>query len=189
MVDAETLVVEKTPIHKIWATLEGCVKEGLVKDIGVSNCNTQMLIDLLSYAEVFPVVNQIEVHAYNSQQGLVRFCQKMGVTVTAYSPIGAAAFPGSEKKVALLDNPVLKELADKYGKTPAQVALNWNLRRGVVVIPKTMSKERLTENFGCYSFELSEEDQKRIDELNQDFRLFNPRSWGNFPWHNIPYFE
>ena len=148
-----------------------------------------MLIDLLSYAEVFPAVNQIELHPYNSQQALVRFCQKMGVVVTAYSPMGAAAFPGSEKKVAMLDNPVINELATKYGKTPAQIALAWNLRRGVVVIPKTMSKERLAENFGCYSCALSEEDAARVDELNQDFRLFNPRSWGNFPWHNIPYFE
>jgi diketogulonate reductase-like aldo/keto reductase len=88
----ETPEIMDTPLHKVWATLEKLVEEGLIKSIGVSNCPTVMLLDLWSYAKIKPVVNQVELHPYLSQKDFVGFCKKMGVQVTGYSPIGASGF-------------------------------------------------------------------------------------------------
>jgi len=112
-----------TPLHKVWAEMERLVEAGLIKNIGVSNCTVAMLLDLWSYAKIKPVMNQIELHPYLPQVDLVNFLRsKLGVHVTAYSPIGASGFGmkhESLKGLNLFDEPIVKALAEKHGKSPA----------------------------------------------------------------------
>jgi D-xylose reductase len=174
-----------TPLHKIWAELERLVEAGLIKNIGVSNCTVAMLIDLWSYAKIKPVMNQIELHPYLPQVDLVNFIRnKLGVHVTGYSPIGASGFAykhESLKDLNLFKEPAIISLAEKHGKSPAQIVLNWHIQhRGHVVIPKTTKVERLSENLLSYNFKLSEEEYAEIDKLANGARFFNPINWGHY---------
>ena len=119
--------------------MELLVTKGLVKSIGVSNCTIPMMIDLLAYAEIKPVINQIEMHPYLNNADVLRFHQKWGVVLVGYSPIGGEG--GS-----VLDDAVLAEIATSKGKSAAQICLAWHVKRGTIPIPKTASIERLAQN-------------------------------------------
>jgi aldehyde reductase len=142
--------IKNTPTHKVWAEMERLVDAGLIKSIGVSNANVTVILDLWSYARIKPVANQIELHPYFVQNELVAFFEKLGVKLIAYAPLSASAWPLRDKKlkdINLLEEPVIKSIAEKHGKKSAQVILNWHLKRGHVIIPKTTKVERLAENF------------------------------------------
>ena len=115
--------------------MEALVEKGLTKSIGVSNFNTQLIWDLLTYARIKPVVNQIELHPQNPQPELVRFLLAKNILPVAYCPVSR---PTGDRR-GLLDNEFLKSLAEKYGKTVVQVMLNWGLCRGHCLIPKANS--------------------------------------------------
>jgi len=137
--------------------MEHCVELGLVKSLGVSNCQIAQLIDILAFAKVKPVVNQIELHPYLPQLHLVDFMRdKLKVQPTAYAPLGASewAFKSEElKDASILRDPLVGELALKYQKSAAQVVLNWHVvHRKHIVIPKTSKKERLAENKDVFGF-------------------------------------
>ena len=188
----EPLVIHDTPLHKVWAELERLVDLGLVKNIGISNCTVALVVDLWSYARIKPVMNQIELHPYLPQQALVNFIRdKLGVHVTAYSPIGSTGFnwkSDSLKTLNLLQEPIIVELATKYSKSPAQIALNWHIvHRKHVVIPKTTKAERLGENLQSYNFTLSKEEYEKIDSLENGARFFNPINWAGYL--NAPLFD
>jgi len=123
------------PLHKLWPQMEALVEQGLTKSIGVSNFNVQLLLDLLTYAKIKPVCNQVELHPLNQQDGLLAFHKLKGIVSVAYSPI---ARPTPEKP-NLLVHPYLVSLAEKYKKSAAQIILNWGVCRGCVVIPKASS--------------------------------------------------
>jgi len=130
--------------------MERLVDAGLINSIGVSNANVTVILDLWSYARIKPVANQIELHPYLVQNELVAFFEKLGVKLIAYAPLSASGFSHRDKKlkdINLLEEPVIKSIAEKHGKKPAQVILNWHLKRGHVIIPKTTKVERLAENF------------------------------------------
>lgn len=145
-----------------WKALETLYKEGRVKAIGVSNFHVHHLKDLLEDAEIKPMVNQIEYHPYLTQKELQSYCVEQGIQMEAWSPLMAGE---------LLEQPVLKELADKYNKTVAQIILRWDLQTGVVTIPKSTNEQRLAENADIFDFELSIEDMERIEALNRDTRV------------------
>lgn len=191
--DIEGIPFKNTPTHKVWAELERLVDLGLIKSIGVSNCTVPMLMDLLSYAKHRPVTNQVELHPYLSQRDFVAFHKKLGVTVTAYAPLGANAWSLKDdkyKNLNLLEEPVVKELSTKYGKTPAQIILNWHTKcRGHIVIPKTINVGRLGENFNVFDFDMSEEDYEKVNALDQKARFFNPIAYKEYGWNYCPYFE
>ncbi len=170
-------------IAQTWQAMEKLVKKGLVKSIGVCNFTAMMMVDLLTNAKIKPVVNQIELHPYNSQQNLVDFCKKQGIALTAYSPLGN---PGLEGRVGpnLLEEQVVKKLAKKYKKTPAQILLNWAVCRETLVIPKSLHPERILENINIFDFELSDKEMAEINSLNKNFRVVDPSEW----W-GVPYFE
>jgi len=172
----------QVPLHKTWKALEDQVKAGRVKSIGVSNFNVQLLVDLLSYAEIKPAMNQVEVHPYLSQIDLIGFCKKNNIEITAYCPLGGNV-PGNPEFSAktLLEEPVIKEIAQKHNKTPGQVIINWHLSRGYVVIPKTSTESRIKENFESDTFELSEEEIKKIDGLNKNVRVCEPNGFFKTP--------
>jgi diketogulonate reductase-like aldo/keto reductase len=146
-----------------------------VKSIGVSNYSVLLLNDLISYARIPPVVNQVELHPYLQQKGLHAFCTANQIVLTAYSPLGR---PGQTKGgPTLLEDPVVTKIAAQTGAPPAQVVLQWNVQRGVVVIPKSATEKRIRTNLhGTLSLTLSAEQVRQLDEI--DLR----HHFCNYPW-------
>ncbi|AYK06044.1 aldo/keto reductase [Brevibacillus laterosporus] len=152
----------KGKYKEAWRALEKLYKDGRVKAIGVSNFQIHHLEDLMGEAEVKPVINQVEFHPYLTQKELITFCRTHDIQMEAWSPL---------MQGQLLDNPVLQEIADKHGKTVAQVILRWDLQHGVVTIPKSTKEHRIVENASVFDFELTQEEMDRIDALNQNHRV------------------
>jgi len=176
------LVVEKIPLRETWEAMEELVDAGLVRAVGVANFTAPLLLDLFSYARIQPAVNQIELHPYLQQTRLVEFCRRLGMVVTAYSPL---ARPGYEEMSArLVDEKIIRGIASAHGKTPAQVLLRWGMQRNTVVIPKSIHPERIKENIGVFDFELSEGDMRSIASLERGLRIVDPYQWGQ-----VPYFD
>ncbi|MEK5037803.1 aldo/keto reductase [Sporosarcina sp. FSL K6-3457] len=145
-----------------WLALETLYKEGRVKAIGVSNFQIPHLEELMKDAEIKPMVNQVELHPRLTQKELQAFCQQHGIQLGAWSPL---------MQGQLLDNPELQKIADKHGKSVAQIILRWDLQNGVVTIPKSTKAHRIAENATVFDFELTVEDMKQIDSLNQNQRV------------------
>lgn len=143
-----------------YRALEELYKEGKVRAIGVSNFYPDRLVDIVSFAKISPMVNQVETHPYNQQTLAKEYMDKYHVQIEAWAPLG-------EGRGGLFENPVLSAIGKKYGKTTAQVMLRWHLQRGVVVIPKSTHKERMEENFHVFDFALNEEDMQAIAALDQ----------------------
>jgi len=151
----------KNKYKETWKALEKLYKDGRVRAIGVSNFLVHHLEDLISTAEIKPMVNQVEFHPHLTQKELLAYCKKEGIQMEAWSPL---------KQGQLLNEPVLEDLAHKYNKSVAQVILRWDLQHGVVTIPKSIKEHRIIENADLFDFELSAEDMDKIDGLNQDSR-------------------
>jgi methylglyoxal/glyoxal reductase len=145
-----------------WRALETLYKEGKVKAIGVSNFQVHHLEDVMKDAEIKPMVNQVEYHPRLTQQEVKTFCDNNGIQFEAWSPL---------MQGQLFDTPVLQELANKYNKTAAQVILRWHLQNGVITIPKSTKEQRIIENANLFDFELTKEDMKQINNLNQNHRV------------------
>lgn len=166
-------------LDETWKALEQLHFEKKVKDLGVSNFSIKQLQELLDIASIKPVVNEVELHPYHQNRKLVKFCHDNGIHVTAYSPLGKIGYrnPGDP---LLIDEPVLQEIAKRHNKTPAQVALKWNVQRGCGVIPKSLTPHRIESNFKISDFELSEADMQEITKLNRNHRFVRPE-WWSFP--------
>lgn len=145
-----------------WRALEKLYREGRVKAIGVSNFKIHHLEDLLKNSEEKPVVNQVELHPLLSQEDLREFCQRHNIKVEAWSPLARGRF---------LDEPVLKNIADSHNKSSAQVILRWHLQNQIIAIPKSVTASRLKENADIFDFELTPEEMKVINGLNQNQRF------------------
>ena len=143
-----------------YRALEELYKEGKVRAIGVSNFYPDRLVDIASFAEIKPMVNQVETHPYNQQALAKEYMDKYQVQIEAWAPFG-------EGRRGLFEHPVLSAIGKKYGKTTAQVMLRWHLQRGVVVIPKSTHKERMEENFHVFDFALNEADMQAIAALDE----------------------
>lgn len=176
------VITDTVSIQETWQAMEDLVKRGLVKSIGVSNFTTTMLLDLLTYAKVKPVMNQIEIHPYNTQTELVDFCKYKDITVTAYSPLGRQGVK-TIKGPKLFDELIIKALAKKHKRTSAQILLNWAISRGTIAIPKSVIPEEIAENIEVFDFELTDEERTEINSLNQNRRFVDP-----IVWWGIPYF-
>ncbi|WP_159945168.1 MULTISPECIES: aldo/keto reductase [unclassified Nocardiopsis] len=146
-----------------WRALERIRSEGRARSIGVSNFTAATLDRLVAETDVVPVLNQIELHPYHSQEAMREVNARHGVLTEAWSPLGQGK--------GLLDDPVLTDLADRYGRTPAQVVLRWHLQLGNVVIPKSATPSRIRENFEVFDFELSAEDMDRVGALDRGGRI------------------
>jgi len=166
---------ENVPLLDTWHAMEDLVKSGLVRSIGVSNFGEKSLSSLKS-ASIQPSVNQIEVHAYLSQQPLVKYCQDNNIAVTGYSPLANNTQPGAPN---LLTDTVVKDIANKLKRTPAQVLLRWLIQRNIVVIPKSVTPSRIQENAQIFDFELSSQEMQQIDKLNRNHRVVSP-PWASF---------
>lgn len=148
-----------------WRALEDLYAEGLVRAIGVSNFYPDRLIDICSFSRVKPMVNQVETHPHNAQFEAQKWMQKYGVQTEAWAPFG-------EGRGGLFSDPVIAGIGAKYGKTTAQVMLRWLLQRGIVVIPKSVHKERMRENFDVFGFTFSQEDMNAMASLDKGVSSF-----------------
>lgn len=151
----------KDKYKETWKAFEKLYKEGRVRAIGVSNFQIHHLEDLISSAEIKPMVNQVECHPHLTQKDLYSYCKKEGIQLEAWSPL---------KQGKLLNDSTLSEIAQKYNKSVAQIILRWDLQNGVVIIPKSIKEHRIMENANIFDFELALEDMQKIDGLNQDSR-------------------
>ena len=163
--------------------MESLVSKGLAKSIGISNFNGQLIMDLLRYAKIPPATLQIEHHPYLTQEGLVKYAQGQGIAITAYSSFGPQSFLELDMQRAkdtplLMDNATIKKIADKHGKTPAQVLLRWATQRDVAVIPKSNNKGRLAQNLDVTGWDLDKGEVESIGGLDQGLRFNDPLNYG-----------
>jgi D-xylose reductase len=169
--------LDKTPFSETWKAMEELVDEGLAKNIGVSNTNGALLLDIMRYARIPPQVAQIELHPYLTQEPFLELAKTLGIAVTAYSSFGPQGWVelGMSKNLTLLmEHESITSIASKYTKTPAQVLLRWATQQGLAVIPKSNSQTRLVENMDCVEFTVDDADMKAISSLNKNLRLNNP---------------
>ena len=144
-----------------WKAMEAIYAGGKVRAIGVSNFQTHHLDRLAAAETVFPAVNQIEVHPYLTNETVRAYNAEHGIATEAWSPIA---------KGGVLADPTITAIAERVGRTPAQVTLRWHLQRGDIVFPKSVTESRVRENFALFDFELSDDDIAAISALNSDER-------------------
>ena len=142
-----------------WRALEEAYEAGKVRAIGMANCYPQIIADMCETVRIRPMVNQVEMHPFFHQQLNVDTMDSYGVVPEAWGPF-------NEGKRNFFTDPILTEIGAKYGKSAAQVALRWNIQRGVVVIPKSVHKNRMEQNFDVFDFELSAEDMEKINTMD-----------------------
>jgi diketogulonate reductase-like aldo/keto reductase len=147
--------------HETWRAMERILADGKARAIGVSNYTETHLSELLARAKEPPSVNQVELHPFLAQPGLRRFCESHGIVVEAYAPL---------VKARRMDDPVLRRIAERHGRTPAQVLVRWSLEHGLVVIPKSARPERIRENADVFGFALDADDLAALDALDEGYR-------------------
>jgi len=162
----------ETTLGQTWAKMEELLEKGKVKNIGISNFTKSEIEELLRTAKHKPDVTQIETHPYLAQQPFIDWCNDQGIAVTAYSPFGNQN-PIYGDKQLLRDEPVIVEIAKKYGKTPNQILLSWGATRNTSVIPKSTNPGRIKENMDLV--ELSSDDMAKIAKIDKNKR-FNDAS-------------
>ena len=168
---------DSVSIYDTWQAMEQIQQDGLAREIGVSNFGTSQLRDMLAWAKIPPAVLQIELHPYLTQAKLLRFCQESDIAVTGFSPLGALSYFSLEMaqpEESVVDQPIIGQIAEKHGKTAAQVVLRWAIQRGTSIVPKTTKPQRLAENLALFDFELSADDMTAISSLNQNRRFNDP---------------
>ena len=159
------LVLLHWPVNnrvEAWQSLIRSREAGKARAIGVSNFTAEQLQELIDKTGVVPVLNQIEFHPYLTQPSITEACRKHNIAVEAWSPLMQGNFK---------DEPLFKKLADTYNKSEAQIILRWDLQKGVITIPKSVTPSRIEENFNVFDFSITEEDMARIDALECNKRF------------------
>jgi len=171
-------------VQDVWREMEKLYQSGKVKAIGTSNFGTAILNDVLCYSKIPPAVQQIERTPFLVQPKHVEFCRKNGIQITAYGSLGAPGFKPTLNPNApeIMNHTTVVSLAQKYGKTAAQILIRWSVDTGVATIPKSVKEHRVKENFNVWDFKLSEDDVKVLDKLDCNLRLYNQ------DWHTVPTF-
>ncbi len=152
-------------VHGAWHAMEELYKEGKVRAIGVSNFQPDRIMDLIVFNKVLPAVNQIETHPFNQQIETQKFLEEIKVQIESWGPF-------AEGRNDLFKNELLISTGKKYNKSVAQVVLRWLTQRGIVVIPKSVRKERIIENFNIFDFQLSVDNMNAIKTLDTNKSVF-----------------
>ncbi len=145
--------------YAAYRAMEELYKEGRVRAIGVCNFYPDRITDLALHMDVIPAVNQVELHPFFQQESAIKNMKELGIQAEAWGPF-------AEGNHRIFTHPVLSAIGAKYGKSAAQVALRWNVQRGVVIIPKSTHKERMEQNIDIWDFSLSDEDMAEIAKLD-----------------------
>ena len=161
-------------VKQTWQIMEDYVRQGKVRSIGVSNFNRHHLDDLLSYADIRPVINQIEVHPLMTQEENIAYNHSLGIQVEAWGPFG-------QGDIDVIGHPLLQSLAAKYQKTASQIVLRWIVQRDLITIPRA-KPNHFKENLEIMTFALSDEDMQAISALNQNLRSNELNDPESFPW-------
>lgn len=148
-----------------WRALEELYEEGKLRAIGISNFYVDRMVEFASFNRIRPMITQMETHIYNQQKNLKEYADKYGIQLEAWAPF-------AEGRNGAFEDEIIKAIGEKYGKTPAQVMLRWNIQRGVVVLPKSTHKERMKENFDVFDFALTEDDMTKIAALDKKTSSF-----------------
>ena len=160
---------EHVSVRDMWPKFENLVKKGMAKSIGVSNYNVQNILIVLSICEIKPAINEVEFNPYLYQKELKEFCDKEDIKIFSYYPLVKGRFCTpelvKEKNLDLLNEPVVQELAKKYGKTAGQIVLNWHINVGVVPIPGTSNPNRMKENLGALEFKMEDNEYQSLSDL------------------------
>ena len=164
----------KDCVKHTWQVMEDYVWQDRVRSIGVSNFNRHHLEDLLSYADIRPVINQIEVHPLMTQEENIAYNHELGLQVEAWGPFG-------QGDIDVVGHPVLQSLAQKYQKTASQIVLRWIVQRNLITIPRA-KPNHFAENLEIMTFSLSDEDMQAISALNQNLRSNALNDPDTFPW-------
>ncbi|KII94078.1 hypothetical protein PLICRDRAFT_36315 [Plicaturopsis crispa FD-325 SS-3] len=175
--DDGKVYLQNTPMQETWGAMEELVDEGLAKNIGLSNSQGSLILDVLRYARIEPQVLQIEHHPYLTQEPLIKLAKTLGIAVTGYSSFGPQSYVeiGADKSAkGLLEHNVVLEIAAAQKKSQAQVLLRWATQRGIAVVPKSNNHDRLVANLDCDSFDLSEAEIAKLNSLNIGLRLNDP---------------
>ena len=163
-------------VKEMWTKFESLVEKGMTKSIGVSNYNVQNILIILSFCKIKPAVNEVEFNPYLYQKDLKEFCDKENIKIFSYYPLvkGRLCSPEliKEKNLDLLNEPIIKQLSEKYNKTPGQIVLNWHVHLGNVVIPGTSNPNRMKENLGALEFKMEENEYELICSLNSKEHRF-----------------
>ena len=161
---------EHVSVKDMWPKFEELVDSGMTKSIGVSNYNVQNISIVLSFCRIKPAVNEVEFNPYLYQKDLKEFCDKEGIKIFAYYPMVKGRFCTAElvkeKDLDLLNEPNVKKLAEKYGKTSGQIVLNWHINEGVIPIPGTSNPNRMKENLGAVGFKMEEDEYQSLRDLS-----------------------
>ena len=152
-------------VYGAWRAMEELHREGRIRAIGVSNFYPDRLVDFVLHNEIAPAVNQVEIHPFHQQQAAQQIMQENGVQTQAWAPF-------AEGRNGLFENDALLAIARKHGRSVAQVVLRWLIQRGIVVIPKSVRKERMAENFAVFDFDLDAADTEAIAGLDQHASAF-----------------
>ena len=166
-------VPAKDKYIETWRALEKLYSEGKVRAIGVSNFTIEHLERLMNETTVVPTINQIELHPHLSQKELRDFCHQHKIAVESYSPLGGSGG-------TLLDVPLLHEIGRRYSKSPAQVIIRWHIQNGLIVIPKSITPERIRQNINVFDFDLQPDDMDAINHLNANKRVGSDPTTANF---------
>lgn len=148
-----------------WRAMEKLYQEGRIRAIGVSNFQPDRIVDLLNHTEVIPAINQVETHPFQQQISNQQFLQEYQIQIESWGPF-------AEGKNGMFENPVLASIAQAHGKSIAQIILRWLIQRGVVVIPKTVNRNRMEENFHVFDFSLMEAEMDLIQSLDTNVSSF-----------------
>ncbi|XP_063303601.1 prostaglandin-E(2) 9-reductase-like [Pelobates fuscus] len=180
-----------TDLRETWEALEECKDVGLVKSIGVSNFSRKQLELILSKPglKYKPVCNQVECHIYLNQKKLLEFCKSQDIVLVGYSMLGTSREGKwiDQNSPILLEDPVLKSIAKKHKKSPAQVALRYHLQRHIIVLAKSFTTARIKENFQVFDFQLPPDDMEALEGLNQNLRYVPAKLFEahpNYPFHD-----
>lgn len=166
---ADLLSTDQVRLTDTWKAMEQLKNKGLAKHIGVSNFSTKKIDDLLKHSETKPEVNQIEIHPFFTQEKLVNYCQSKDIIVTAYSPLGSRHLIKTQDSITY--EQAITQLAEKHNCTGAQIMLAWGMARGYSVIPKSVSPDRIKENYDAQNIKLTETDTQLISSLNRNQRI------------------
>ncbi|XP_057823253.2 aldo-keto reductase family 4 member C10 [Cryptomeria japonica] len=159
-----------------WQGMEQCLEMGFTKAVGVSNFSSKKIEDLLTHAKIPPAVDQVEMHPQWQQKKLRDYCNKHNIHVSAWGPLGGHNKGWGSNEV--MDNPLMHEIAQKHGKTRAQVMLRWGLEQGASVLPKSYNTDRIFSNFQIFDWSLTPDDHDKIDMLKQ-VKLFRGDAFVN----------